>query len=151
MELRTSSLASIMFFLKLKMITNCAWLSLALERISYTPVTLCSVFSMRLTTSRSTVSGDAPGYGIVTTSTGCCTSGISLTRSLVSASTPAAINAMIRTTVPTGRRIEKSDRNMRGSLRRLGRLRGRDGRRGGCAGLDGLAVLERGDRGAQQP
>jgi hypothetical protein len=36
---------------------------------------LCSGFSMRLTISRSTVSGEAPGYGMLTTSTGCSTSG----------------------------------------------------------------------------
>ena len=49
------------FLLKLKMITTVALLSAAVARIWYTPVMLCSDFSTRLTISRSTVSGEAPG------------------------------------------------------------------------------------------
>ena len=56
---------------------------------------LCSDFSMRLMISRSTVSGEAPGYGMLTTMTGCSTSGIWLTRSFFSASRPRHISAMI--------------------------------------------------------
>ena len=58
---RTSSAASIMFLLKLKITTRRALLSLAVERTSSTPEMLSSDFSMRLMTSRSTVSGLAPG------------------------------------------------------------------------------------------
>ncbi len=59
--LRTSSAASIMFLSNLKTITMRAWLSPAVERTSSTPEMLCSARSMRLTISRSTVSGEAPG------------------------------------------------------------------------------------------
>src|SRR4051812_9597656 len=107
-------------------------------------------FSIRLMTSRSAVSGAAPGYGMVTTSTGCCTSGISFTRSLVSAITPKAISARIITTVATGRRMEKSDRNMADSLLRLGGAGHRRCGLGGRRVLHHLAVLERCHGMAQQ-
>ena len=61
MALRTSSAASIMFFSNLKTSTMRALLSLAVDRTSSTPEMLCNAFSMRLTISRSTVSGEAPG------------------------------------------------------------------------------------------
>ncbi len=61
MALRISSAASDMFFLKLKMMTICAWLSEAVARIWYTCGIDCSDFSTRLMISRSTVSGEAPG------------------------------------------------------------------------------------------
>ena len=66
MALRISSPASDMSFLKSKMMTMRALLSEAVERISYTCGMLCSAFSTRLMISRSTVSGDAPGYGKLT-------------------------------------------------------------------------------------
>ena len=50
-----------MFLSKLKNITSEALPSLEVERTRSTPEMPCSAFSMRLTTSRSTVSGDAPG------------------------------------------------------------------------------------------
>ncbi len=50
-----------MFFSNTNSITTWAWPSRAVERTSFTPEMLCSAFSMRLTTSRSTVSGEAPG------------------------------------------------------------------------------------------
>ncbi len=59
--LRTSSAASIMFLSNLKISTICALPSLAVERTWSTPLIVCSDFSMRLISSRSTVSGDAPG------------------------------------------------------------------------------------------
>ena len=61
MALRTSSAASTMFLSKLKISTSRALPSLAVARTSSTPAMPCSAFSMRLTTSRSVVSGDAPG------------------------------------------------------------------------------------------
>src|SRR5258706_13721623 len=73
---------------------------------------LCSDFSMRLMISRSTDSGEAPGYGTVTTITGCSTSGIWLTRSLFSASRPRHISAMMMTTVEIGRLMLKSESSM---------------------------------------
>src|SRR5688500_8554229 len=89
--------------------------------------------------SRSAVSGEAPGYGSTTTITGCSTSGIWLTRSFLSASSPRHISVMMMTIVVTGRLMLKSERNIallpadgRGHRRRLRRRRG----------LDGLAVLE---------
>src|SRR6516225_6857347 len=86
---------------------------------------LCSAFSTRLMISRSTVSGEAPGYGIATTITGCCTSGIWFTRRFFSASNPRHISVMMMTTVATGRLMLKSDRTI-GLLRRRHRgLRGR--------------------------
>src|SRR5262245_47894049 len=66
--------------------------------------------------SRSTVSGDAPGYGTFTTITGCCTSGIWLTRRFLNASNPTHMSTMTIATVVTGCLMLKLDRNMRGSL-----------------------------------
>ncbi len=59
--LRTSSAASIMFLSKLKISTICPLPSRAVERTWSTPEIVCSDFSMRLISSRSTVSGEAPG------------------------------------------------------------------------------------------
>src|SRR5690349_14133566 len=93
-------------------------------------------------TSRSTVSGEAPGYGTVTTITGCSTSGIWFTRSLFNASKPRHISAMMMTTVETGRLMLKSERSIalprRGLLVRRGHRRLRRRR---C--LHRLAFLER--------
>src|SRR4030095_16139079 len=90
--------------------------------------------------SRSTVSGEAPGYGTTTTITGCSTSGIWFTRSFFSASSPRHISVMMMTTVLTGRLMLKSERSIallpglaRGDRARLARRRG---------GLDRLAVLQ---------
>src|SRR5438046_566003 len=102
---------------------------------------LCSDFSMRLMISRSTVSGDAPGYGIVTTTTGCSTSGIWFTRSLFRASSPRHMSAMMMTTVETGRLMLKSESSIALFPFRAfgGRDRARLARR---LGLDGLPVPE---------
>jgi hypothetical protein len=70
-----------------------------------------------LTISRSTVSGDAPGYGIRTTITGCSTSGIWFTRSFFSAINPRHMSAMMMTTVETGRLMLKSESSMATSPR----------------------------------
>src|SRR6185503_11795382 len=103
---------------------------------------LCSAFSTRFTISRSTVSGEAPGYGIVTTMTGCSTSGMLFTRSFFRAMSPRHMSAMMITTVATGRRMLKSERIMRAPGGSLGR-RGR-GDRGGLRprGLHGLPILQ---------
>ena len=59
--LRTSSAASTMFLSKLKISTISALPSFDVERSLSTPEMVCIDFSMRLTSSRSTVSGEAPG------------------------------------------------------------------------------------------
>ena len=61
MALRTSSEATTMSLPKSKIRTIWAWPSLAVERTWSMPGMPCSAFSMRLMTSRSTVSGLAPG------------------------------------------------------------------------------------------
>ncbi len=61
MALRTSSAASTMSLSKLKTSTSRALPSAAVARTSSTPAMPCSAFSMRFTTSRSVVSGEAPG------------------------------------------------------------------------------------------
>src|SRR5689334_10557493 len=137
MALRTSSPASAMFFLKLKMMTMRALLSEAVERVSLTCGMLWMDFSTRLMISRSTVSGEAPGYGKFTTITGSCTSGIWLTRRCLSASRPSAMRITTRATVVTGFLMLKFERNtalllLRSQRRGLG-VRGQ---------LRGLLVLQ---------
>ena len=61
MALRTSSEATTMFLSKLKNSRNWALPSLAVERSWSMPAMPCMAFSTRLMTSRSTVSGEAPG------------------------------------------------------------------------------------------
>jgi len=80
MALRTSSDASIRLRLKSKRSTIVALPSLAYAFTSVTPVMACIGFSRRWMSSRSDVSGDAPGYGIVTTMIGISTSGFWFTR-----------------------------------------------------------------------
>src|SRR5688572_28060959 len=58
--------------------------------------------SIGSTTSRSTMSGDAPGYGTATTTTGASISGYSSVSSCVSATMPKTTNISIATTVRTG-------------------------------------------------
>src|SRR5688572_27897883 len=73
---------------------------------------LCSGFSTRLMMSRSTDSGEAPGYGKLMTMTGWSTSGIWLTRRFFSASRPSAMSTMMMATVWTGCLMLKFERNM---------------------------------------
>ena len=101
-----------MSFLKSKMMTMRALLSEAVERISLTCGMLWSDFSTRLMISRSTVSGEAPGYGKLTTMTGSWTSGIWFTRRFLSASRPRAMSTMTIATVVTGCLMLKLERNM---------------------------------------
>src|SRR5450830_591176 len=126
MALRISSEASIRSLLKVNFMKIVAEPSEAVLLVSVTPVMLCSDFSMRLTTSRSTVSGDAPGYGIDTTMKGTSTSGFWLTRSFFRAIRPRHIIATISTIVAMGFLTLKSDRNISVSFADRGRL----GRRG---------------------
>ena len=70
---------------------------------------MCS--SIGSMTSRSTVSGDAPGYGIDTDTTGGATSGNSSVLRLKSAKMPNTTSASMVTMVMMGRRMEKSEMN----------------------------------------
>src|SRR4051794_22298073 len=103
-----------------------------------------SGFSRRLMISRSTVSGDAPGYGMLTYRFGGSTSGSWLTRNLVRAIRPTHMITMIRMIVGTGRRILKSDKNILFPLDGCDVRCRRQGRAGhlGKYALDLLAVLE---------
>src|SRR5262245_26273243 len=121
---------------------------------------LCSAFSMRLMISRSTVSGEAPGYGMFTTMSGISTSGIWFTRRFLNASSPRHMRTMTIATVVTGFLMLKLERNiacfprfggryareaivvarlLRGLLREHGRFRF-------AAVVDALAVLKSGGR-----
>src|SRR5678815_2789895 len=102
---------------------------------------LCSDFSTRLMMSRSTDSGEAPGYGKVTTMTGMSTSGIWLTRRCVSASRPRHMSTMMMATVVTGCLMLKLERNML-FLRD-------DSGLGVGTGPDLLSILQRGIRKTQ--
>src|SRR6186713_1146743 len=105
---------------------------------------LCSDFSTRLMMSRSTDSGEAPGYGKVTTMTGISTSGIWLTRRCRSASRPRHMSTMMMATVVTGCLMLKFERNMDSPClpgQRL--LLGDLGRLGVDAAVHRLSVLER--------
>ena len=112
MALRTSSDASIRLRLKSNCSTIVALPSFAYELISVTPVIACIGFSRRSSSSRSLVSGDAPGYGMLTTMIGMSTSGFWFTRSLESASRPMHIMPMISTTVAMGFLTLKLERNI---------------------------------------
>src|ERR1044072_7057823 len=65
--------------------------------------------SLGSTTSRATRSGDAPGYGTATTTTGASISGYSSVSSCVSATMPNTTNISIATTVRTGLVIAVSE------------------------------------------
>jgi hypothetical protein len=83
------------------------------ELIWSTPLMPEMASSIRSMTSRSTVSGEAPGYGIAMAITGGCTSGNSSVSSCVRATIPNTTSASIVTTVMTGRLMAKSDMSMR--------------------------------------
>ena len=72
------------------------------------PLTASSILS---STSRSTTSGDAPGYGTATLTIGCTTSGNSSVWSFVSENVPNTTSATIDTTVTMGRLMAKSEMN----------------------------------------
>src|SRR5687768_9870118 len=68
--------------------------------------------SSRSTTSRSTWSGDAPGYTMPMKTTGASMSGNSSVWSRASAAMPNTASAIVTTTVMIGRRIAKSEMNI---------------------------------------
>ena len=86
--------------------------SYALPFTCFTPLidAICSSIGSRI--SFSTPSGDAPGYGIATTTTGGETSGNSSVFNFNSANKPNTTSATIETTVMSGFLIAKSEMNI---------------------------------------
>ena len=85
-------------------------------------LTASSIFRL---TSRSTVSGEAPGYSVMIESTGISTSGIMSIGSRRYENRPSVTSVSIITVATTGRLMERFERNMatlpRPSRRRRGR------------------------------
>ncbi len=76
--------------------------------------TASSIFRL---TSRSTVSGDAPGYSVMIDSTGISTSGIMSIGSCRMEKTPSVTRVSIITVATTGRLMDRFERNMATPLR----------------------------------
>src|SRR5688572_10957512 len=96
-------------------------------------------------TSRSTVSGEAPGYGIASATTGGFTSGNSSVSRMKSAAIPNTTRVSIATIVTTGFLIAKSEIHIGSALRAFGAtdLGGGAGRDvAGAAEEDDVARLE---------
>src|SRR5687767_8088060 len=109
-------------------------LSSELEVIRSTPLMPEMTSSIGSITSRSTTSGDAPGYGIATTTIGASISGNSSVSSCVNATMPKTTRISIPTTVSTGRLMAVSEMNMTVLLRRAdGDRRARGDPLGGAA------------------
>src|SRR5688572_23098375 len=83
-----------------------------LERMRSTPLMPEMTSSIGSITSRSTLWGEAPGYGIAITTIGASISGNSSVSSWVSASMPNTTMMTIDTTVRTGCLIEVSEMNI---------------------------------------
>ena len=82
------------------------------ELTCFTPeieLTASSIFRL---TSRSTVSGDAPGYSVMIDRTGISTSGIMSMGSRLQENRPTVTRASIITVATTGRLMERFDRNI---------------------------------------
>src|SRR3954451_16732195 len=90
----------------------CANPSVLVELSFSTPLIAESLSSIRVTTSRSTTSGDAPGYATPTNTIGCSKSGNSSVSSWSSETRPNTTSASIVTMVMIGRLIAKSEMNM---------------------------------------
>ena len=107
-----SCVASCRFFENTNSTVTTPKLSSDDEEILSTPLMPEIDSSIGSTTSRSTVSGEAPGYGIVTDTIGGETSGNSSVFNLRKANRPNTTSASIATTVTMGRRMAKSEMNM---------------------------------------
>src|SRR4030095_15090025 len=81
-----------------------------MQRMPLIPEISSSIGSM---TSRSTTSGDAPGYGTATTTTGASISGYSSVSSCSSATSPNTTRIIMATTVSVGFLIALSEINIR--------------------------------------
>ena len=112
MASRTSCVAWSTGLSKLNWTMICANPSVDVERTSSSPLMLATRSSMRSTTSRSTWSGEAPGYATATKTIGASMSGNSSVCSRRSAASPNATSAIIVTTVMIGRLMAKSEMNM---------------------------------------
>ena len=86
--------------------------SCALPLIRSTPLMPLIASSTRSSTSRSTTSGAAPGYGMATLMMGSATSGNSSVCNCAMENTPNTTSATIETTVTMGRLMAKSEMNM---------------------------------------
>jgi hypothetical protein len=95
-----------------------AKLSSEFDRIRSTPLMPEIASSIGSMTSRSTTSGDAPGYGIAITTTGASISGYSSVSSWTSATSPNTTKSNIATIVKTGRLIAVSEMNIGVTVRR---------------------------------
>ena len=100
-------------FSKRKKTVTLAKPSCAAPEMRSTPEMPLTASSTRSSTSRSTTSGEAPGYGIATLMIGCCTSGNSSVSSCQSEKRPKTTSATIETMVISGRLMAKSEMNMR--------------------------------------
>jgi hypothetical protein len=109
---RTSWVASSVGLLNLKMTMTWANPSVDVERSSSSPEIPAMRSSRRSTTSRSTWSGDAPGYAMPTKTIGASMSGNSSVCSRMSAAMPNTTSAIIVTTVMIGRLMAKSEMNI---------------------------------------
>ncbi len=109
---RMSCVACCRSLSKSKMTMIDAKLSSACELMSSTPEMLEIASSMGSTISRSTPSGEAPGYGIEMATTGGLTSGNSSVSSMKRAMTPNTTSATITVMVTTGFLMAKSEMNM---------------------------------------
>src|ERR1051326_3810074 len=96
--------------------TNCTMIwanpSVDVELILSMPLMPEILSSSRVTTSRSTTSGEAPGYAIATNTIGASMSGNSSVSRRAQEAKPKTTSAIIVTTVMIGRLIAKSDMNM---------------------------------------
>ena len=108
---RMSCDACWMSFWKTKNTVMFAKPSCAVPCMRSTPLMPEIASSTRSSTSRSTTSGEAPGYGIDTLTIGCVTSGNSSVCSCASENRPNTTSATIETMVTIGRLMAKSEMN----------------------------------------
>ena len=83
-----------------------------IELTCFTPAIGFTASSIFLLTSRSTVSGDAPGYSVMIDSTGISTSGIMSIGRRRAENTPSVTSVSIITVATTGRLMDRLERNM---------------------------------------
>ena len=88
-----------------------------IELTCLTPAIGLTASSIFLVTSRSTVSGDAPGYSVMIDSTGISTSGIMSIGSRRTEKMPSVTSVRIITVATTGRLMDRFERNMATPLR----------------------------------
>src|SRR5688572_988640 len=93
--------------------------SMDVEVISLIPCTVLSASSTGFATSRIIDSGDAPGYDVLTMTTGYVMSGYSSIARRLYDTTPSTMSRTIIIVAKTGRLIEISERNMAGLRLRL--------------------------------